>query len=226
MNNVQYKRVPDEICNGAMELRHNAIKVKYLQNRVVSPWNGKFHSPEHLSLFVRIYCLYQTAMTFQWHFCARFERAFSDRISKWTKCNSVFSFCICSCAEPSRHTTLASLLGYVKPMLLTSDYLSFALTYSWRTSRNLGCTETSRLQNKMHSMVNFNHSTKSNPMLTWKIMLWKSSMSQSSGAATSDLAMIIKSILTTLLFLNFNLQKRSHHDFVMVAYTVTAKSNL
>lgn len=198
----------DIFSNGAMELQHNAIKVKYLQNRVVSPWNEHFHSPEHFSsLFVRLCPFYLTAMTFQWHFCVHFEWAFSDRVSKWAKCNSVFSFCICPCVEASRHTMPASLLGYVKPMQLTSDYLSFALTYLWRTSRNLDCTKTSWLQNKMHNMVNSNHSTKSNPMLTWKIMLWKSSMNQSSGAATSDLAMIMKSIPTTLPFLNFQPSK-------------------
>lgn len=64
-----------------------------------------------------------------------------------------------------------TLLGYVKRLQLTWDHLAFPLTHLLRTSRNLDCPETPGLQNKTHNMVNSNRSTKSNPMLTGKIML-------------------------------------------------------
>lgn len=132
----------------------------------------------------------------------------------------------CRSQQARNSCPLPTLLRYVKPMQLTWDHLSFALTYLLRTSSNLDCTETPRLQDKMHNVVNSNRSTISNPMLTWKIKLWNSGMNQFSGAATRDLAMIMKSIPITPSFLKFNLQKWSHHDFVTVAYVVRAKSNL
>lgn len=76
----------------------------------------------------------------------------------------------------TRTQQLPTALRYVKLMQLSCYHLSFALTDLLRTSRNLDCTETPRLQNKVHNMLNSNHSTKSNPTLTWTIMLWNTGM--------------------------------------------------
>lgn len=164
----------DIFRNCAMELLCNTVKIKYLHNTVVSPWKGQFHAPENFSpLFVRPCWFHQNVMTFKWHFCGHFEWALSDRDQF---CFPVLQLPMHRSRQRHNSCPLHTWPRYVKPTQSTCYHLSFALAYLLRISRNLDCTETPRLQNKVHNMLNSNHPTKSNLILTWTIMLWNSGM--------------------------------------------------
>lgn len=155
-------------------------------------------------------------MAFPWAFCASPFRQLLSELSA-----VLFSHSAAVHArtwQTHNSCPLPTMLRYVKPMQSVWVHSSFALTFLLRTSRNLDCNKTPRLQNKTHNLINSNHSKISNPMLTWQTMLWNSGMSQFSEAATGDLAMVMKSIPIILSFLMFSLQKWRHHDFAIVAY--------
>lgn len=103
-------------------------------------------------------------MAFPWAFCSSPFRQLLSEISA-----VLFSHSAAVHAQPWQpHNScpLPTMLRYVKPMPSVWVHLSFALTLLLRTSRNLDCNKTPRLQNKIHNLVNSNHSKKSNPMMT------------------------------------------------------------